>query len=178
MFHLPARRQMRREIDIMRYLYHRNVVILFEVLEGDTGDTKNPDDEGLVCMIEEYMEGGATMTYDEDSGVFKRKLDGGVGPGLAYSEDEAKPLFRDLCQGLLYLHDQGIIHRDVKVSRSSSVLVHPQDFGCIPCGGLLGHAEKSWMSCVPSCWWHVGEVGLSGFVFLRLLAVDPAAVGQ
>ena len=107
----------------MRHLYHRSVVLLFEVLEERDEWEGGPDDdghEGRVCMVLEYMQGGPTMTFDDESGLFKRPDGGadgggGMGAGNAYSEDEAKPLFRDLVQGLLYLHGKNIVHRDIKV---------------------------------------------------------------
>ena len=120
--------QMRQEIEVMRNLYHRSVVLLFEVLE-EREEWEDPEgfSEGRVCMVQEYMEGGATLTYDDETGLFKRPNAGGSAVGTdgrasgggavasAYSEDEAKPLFRDLVQGLLYLHGKGIVHRDIKV---------------------------------------------------------------
>lgn len=119
---------MRQEIEVMRNLYHRSVVLLFEVLE-EREEWEDPGgvSEGRVCMVQEYMEGGATLTYDDDAGLFKRPNAGGGAVGAegraigggevasTYSEDEAKPLFRDLVQGLLYLHGKGIVHRDIKV---------------------------------------------------------------
>lgn len=127
---LPApkrsNRQMRQEIEVMRHLYHRSVVLLFSVLE-EREEWEDPDgeSEGRVCMIQEYMEGGPTMTYDDETGRFTRPAGGIVGgaPGAGdarlqvYPEGEAKPLFRDLVQGLLYLHGEGIVHRDIKVCR-------------------------------------------------------------
>lgn len=124
----------------MRHLYHRSVVLLFEVLEERDEWEGGPDDgghEGRVCMVQEYMEGGPTMTYDDESGLFQRPQGssngGGTGPGVgtAFSEDEAKPLFRDLLQGLLYLHGKNIVHRDVKVRAHTRRNLSLQSSSCI-----------------------------------------------
>lgn len=133
--------QMRQEIEVMRHLYHRSVVLLFEVLEERDEWEGGPDDdghEGRVCMVLEYMQGGPTMTFDDESGLFKRPDGGatdgggGLGAGNAYSEDEAKPLFRDLVQGLLYLHGKNIVHRDIKVCSCLRVLCSDLFFVRVP----------------------------------------------
>eukprot|EP00904_Undaria_pinnatifida_P007570 jgi/Undpi1/3943/HiC_scaffold_16.g07311.m1 len=121
---VTAEDKMRQEIEVMRNLYHRSVVLLFEVLE-EREEWEDPHglSEARVCMVQEYMEGGPTLMYDDEAGLFKRPNAGmgavgadgrATGVANAYSEDEAKPLFRDLVQGLLYLHGKGIVHRDIK----------------------------------------------------------------
>ena len=66
----------------MRNLYHRSVVLLFEVLE-EREEWEDPEgfSEGRVCMVQEYMEGGATLTYDDETGLFKRPNAGGSAVG-------------------------------------------------------------------------------------------------
>lgn len=120
----------------MRHLFHRSVVLLFEVLEERDEWEGGLDEgyEGRICMIQEYMERGPTMTFDDESNLFKRpdgdgNKEGGnngsgrTGAGYTYSEDEAKPLFRDLLQGLLYLHGKNVVHRDIKVCVSVDVIL-------------------------------------------------------
>ncbi|CAN0106667.1 unnamed protein product [Discosporangium mesarthrocarpum] len=87
-----------------------------------------PPGEGRVCMVVEYMERGATMIYDEFQGCFSVPGSGGV-----YSEEEAKPLFRDLVEGLIYLHGEGIVHRDIKPENLllfENGTLRICDFGC------------------------------------------------
>jgi len=64
----------------------------------------------ITYMVLEYAEEGTL--YDK---IRRNKL----------TKNEIKKYFRDVCEGLAYLHDQGIMHRDVKVpKRSYSALKH------------------------------------------------------
>ncbi|CAM9814827.1 unnamed protein product [Chrysoparadoxa australica] len=115
---VTAEDKMRREIDIMRHLYHRNVVLLFQVLE----------DEDYLCMVMEYMAGGATMNFDKESQTFCRPSEEQV-----YTEDRALAMLRNLCDGLQYLHGEGIVHRDIKPDNLmlyDGGTLRIGDFGC------------------------------------------------
>ncbi|EWM27250.1 ser thr kinase [Nannochloropsis gaditana] len=111
---------MRNEIRIMRHLYHRNVVLLFEVI--------NDPSEDSIFMIMEYLEGGISMDYDKKTKRFRSPLTGGVLP-----PPTACKLFFGLVAGLQYLHGKGICHRDIKPENlllTDGTKLRITDFGC------------------------------------------------
>jgi len=80
-----------REISIMKKLRHSNVVRLLEVVEAP---------EKLYIVIQ-YIEGGELYDY----AVSKDRL----------TEDEARVFWRQLVQGVQYMHSRGVVHRDLKL---------------------------------------------------------------
>ena len=84
----PAR--LRREVDIMRRLDHPNIIKFIEVYE--TTDQ--------LMMIMEYCPGDELFDV-----ILARKV---------FSEEDAKPIFAQVCKAIYYLHSLNIIHRDVK----------------------------------------------------------------
>ncbi|KAF1334845.1 Camkk protein kinase, partial [Globisporangium splendens] len=122
----------RDEIAIMRTLYHRNIVLLFEVIECDTSEK--------IYMVMEYMPQGVCMAFDPDTKTFASPLTGGV-----LSDEWAKAHMRDILNGLAYLHARRICHRDLKPSNillNAAGRCHLTDFGCavaFPDIGDSGH---------------------------------------
>lgn len=87
----------------MRRLKHPNIIQFVDVFE--TADQ--------LMMIMEYCPGDELFDV-----ILARKF---------FSEDDAKPVFAQICRALFYLHSLNIIHRDIKpenvlVSEVSSVL--------------------------------------------------------
>jgi serine/threonine protein kinase len=101
---ITALDHVREEIQVMRTLYHRNIVLLFEVMEAVSTDK--------LYMIMEFMHHGPVMRFDPETKTFKSPL------SEAYDLEEqvAKRHFRDICDGVAYLHEKRICHRDLKVS--------------------------------------------------------------
>ncbi|GMF09697.1 unnamed protein product [Phytophthora lilii] len=91
------------EVEIMRSLYHRNMVLLFEVIEADDSDK--------LYMVLEYMARGPCMVYRPDTKDFYSRV-----TGCLLSEELARNYLSDILLGLQYLHDRRICHRDIKVS--------------------------------------------------------------
>ncbi|RLN02235.1 hypothetical protein BBJ28_00000225 [Nothophytophthora sp. Chile5] len=113
---LPARMRVvtaldrvRDEIEIMRSLYHRNIVLLFEVIE---------DNSDKIYMVLEYMAQGPCIVYRPDTKDFYSHVTGGP-----LSEELARAYLRDILLGLEYLHQRRICHRDIKASHHSAVLL-------------------------------------------------------
>lgn len=81
-----------REISIMKQLDNPNIVKLIEVIDDPTSDR--------LYVVLEYMDGGW---------IFK-----GSGPPGGIGEGIACKYLRDIIAGLKYLHDNNIMHGDIK----------------------------------------------------------------
>lgn len=79
------------EVGILLRLRHNSVVKLYETFE--TGRH--------ILLVMELCAGGDLLNYVRK----RRKLD----------EDVAKLIFKQLIEGLSYIHSKGIIHRDIKL---------------------------------------------------------------
>ncbi|CDF34432.1 Serine/threonine-protein kinase [Chondrus crispus] len=80
-----------RELNILRLVNHPNVVRLFDLFDA----------EDRLYFVLEYMAGGAL--YE----VLSSKT-------IHFSEESASVIIKDILLGLAYLHEKGIVHRDVK----------------------------------------------------------------
>jgi serine/threonine protein kinase len=80
-----------REIHHYRRLHHPNVMQLYEVLAT----------ESYIWMVTELCPGGELYDYLVERGVMP--------------EPEARRIFGQLCLAVAYVHDRGIVHRDLKL---------------------------------------------------------------
>lgn len=117
--------RLRREVDVMLGLRHRNIVELY----GAYGDGNT------VRLVMELVEGQELF----DAILSRGKFD----------ESEARPIFQSLCAAVAYMHGCGVIHRDLK---PENVLLSPDgnsvklvDFGLskLVATGRGGSAAKT-----------------------------------
>ncbi|MBY0357594.1 MAG: serine/threonine protein kinase [Candidatus Obscuribacterales bacterium] len=118
--------RLRREARALNSLFHPNIVKVysFGVL-----------DDGAAYLVLDYLEGRSLETLIETEGP----------PKL----DWAMNCFRQICNGLTYAHESGLIHRDLKPS-NVMVLHQPQegadikilDFGLSRADNTAGKKEQ------------------------------------
>lgn len=89
--HVKSREKIRREVEIMRLVKHKNVLRLYDLFETA---------EKLYFVLE-FMEGGPLYEVLSSS-------------DHVYTEDRARVIIRDVLEGLQYLHTHHVVHRDVK----------------------------------------------------------------
>ena len=102
-----------KEIAIMKKLSHPNIIRLYEVIDDEQGDK--------LYMILDLAPNGELLIWDESAGTFK------VSPNLCQlstnmsksdqkfiDEKVIRRIMRDCIKGLEYLHENNIIHCDLK----------------------------------------------------------------
>ncbi|XP_065681829.1 MAP/microtubule affinity-regulating kinase 3 isoform X10 [Hydra vulgaris] len=97
-----------REVRIMKYLDHPNIVKLYEVIETDK----------TLYLIMEYASGGEVFDYLVAHGRMKEK--------------EARAKFRQIVSSVQYCHQKHVIHRDLKAENlllDADMNIKIADFG-------------------------------------------------
>ena len=84
-------KKIKYETDLMKKLNHPNITKILEMFE----------DEKFFLIIMEYINGGNLFSFVKK----RRKL----------SEKTAKFLFKQIILGIKYIHEQNIVHRDIKL---------------------------------------------------------------
>lgn len=158
-----------REINILLNLRHENIVQLKEVVVGKSLDS--------IFLVMEYCEQDLASLLDNMPSPF--------------SETQVKCIMQQLFRGLRYLHENYIIHRDLKVSNLLMT-----DKGCIKIAdfGLARKYEvplKPMTPCVVTLWYRAPELLLgakeqsvgvdmwsAGCILGELLAHKPLLPGN
>ncbi|KAK0167566.1 hypothetical protein PV327_004946 [Microctonus hyperodae] len=79
-----------REVHIMKRLRHRHIIRLYQVMET----------EKMIYLVTEYAPGGEIFDHLVRNGRM--------------TESEARRIFRQIVQAVHYLHQQRVVHRDLK----------------------------------------------------------------
>eukprot|EP00177_Eucheuma_denticulatum_P006862 GFKZ01012495.1.p1 GENE.GFKZ01012495.1~~GFKZ01012495.1.p1 ORF type:complete len:417 (+),score=80.62 GFKZ01012495.1:234-1484(+) len=88
---LRSQTLIQRELDILRVVNHENIVRLYDLF----------DVQDRLYFVLEFMAGGALYEVLSSN-------------EMVFSEERASHIIKDILQGLAYLHEKGIVHRDVK----------------------------------------------------------------
>ena len=118
-----AKKKILYETNLMRGLFHPSVTKILETFETDK----------YMLIIMEYISGGNLQNFVKK----RRKL----------CEKTAKILYRQIIQGIKYIHSKGIVHRDIKLENillDLNNIVKICDFGV---GKLTQKGQKLMDQC-------------------------------
>lgn len=125
-----------REIKLLQGLRHPSIVSLLEMMV----------EKSQVYMVFEYLE-------HDLAGIFSH-------PTLTFNHGHIKYMFKQLVEGLAYMHRRGILHRDIKGSNillSNSGSVKIADFGLARSVDLL-NADALYTNRVITLWYRPPEL--------------------
>ncbi|KAI9478210.1 MAG: kinase-like domain-containing protein [Benjaminiella poitrasii] len=101
-----VRSSIEREINILKYINHPNIVHLETTMET----------EKMICIVLEYVEGGELFDFVKKMHRAEQKVD----------EMQVRALFLQLLHAVKWLHERNIVHRDLKLE---NILIHKDEEG-------------------------------------------------
>lgn len=125
------------EVSLLRKLNHRNIVKYLDCQRTDTS----------LFLILEYVEGGSLASILKKFGSFPESL--------------CAIYIQQVLRGLEYLHDQGVVHRDIKGANTlttKSGLVKLADFGVATKLEEVGHDIGRHQCIVGTPYWMAPEL--------------------
>ncbi|KAK6432824.1 serine/threonine protein kinase, CMGC, CDC2/CDK subfamily, partial [Oleoguttula sp. CCFEE 5521] len=150
-----------REVKLLKMLCHPNILHLDEMAverEAVDAKAKNGKKRATLYMVMPYAE-------HDLSGML-------TNPSINFSEPQIKCYMQQLLEGLRYLHDSHILHRDMKAANiliSNSGILQIADFGLArhydgstpQPGGGNGEAVRDYTSLVVTRWYRPPELLLT-----------------
>ena len=100
--------RLRREIQVLRSLNHKNIIQLYEIFEED----------GMLLMIMELCTGGELWHFLQRVEIFpngEKFYYSPRGERIALTEAKVAQLIRGIVEAIQYCHSRGVSHRDLKL---------------------------------------------------------------
>ena len=136
-----------KEIELLKLFAHQNVVTLYEIINDEENDK--------LYLIIDNCENGEIMSWSADTYKFTPYTGRDE-----FSEDEIRGFMRDIVDGLMYIHNTNVVHRDIKPQNILVTSSHHCKIGDFGVAMLLPEDGDDTLDCTqgtyhfmpPECW--------------------------